>query len=192
MPDNNLEKSSLESQYAELQKDIEDLERYLKEFSSFLPIAVCTVNPLGIIIDINRSFEELTGYQPIEAVGQLLDFIFSEKTEIAEIKAEILQKPSIQGREIALMTKRAEKIPVTLFLSQRKDIQGNFTGYFVGLIDITDSKELQTSLEEKVRERTKELQERLNELERFHRLTVGRELKMIELKKELRAKQTTQ
>jgi methyl-accepting chemotaxis protein len=43
--------------------------------------------------------------------------------------------------------------------------------------------ELTKNLEEKVKERTKELQKRLDELERFHRLTVGRELKMIELKK---------
>ncbi len=49
--------------------------------------------------------------------------------------------------------------------------------------------ELAKNLEEKVGDRTKELQEQLNELERFHRLTVGRELKMIELKKELREKQ---
>jgi methyl-accepting chemotaxis protein len=37
-------------------------------------------------------------------------------------------------------------------------------------------------LDEQVKERTKELQERIDELERFHRLTVGRELRMIELK----------
>jgi len=48
--------------------------------------------------------------------------------------------------------------------------------------------ELAEKLEEKVGERTKELQGRLNELEGFHRLTVGRELKMIELKRELREK----
>ena len=46
--------------------------------------------------------------------------------------------------------------------------------------------ELAQSLEDKVKERTKELQERVNELERFHRLTVGRELKMIELKEEIK------
>jgi len=46
--------------------------------------------------------------------------------------------------------------------------------------------ELAQSLEERVKERTKELQERVNELERFHRLTVGRELKMIELKEEIK------
>ena len=46
-------------------------------------------------------------------------------------------------------------------------------------------KELAESLDEQVKERTKELQERVEELERFHKLTVGRELKMIELKEEI-------
>jgi len=44
--------------------------------------------------------------------------------------------------------------------------------------------ELTKKLEEQVRERTKELEERVEELEKFQKLTVGRELKMIELKKE--------
>ncbi len=46
--------------------------------------------------------------------------------------------------------------------------------------------ELAQDLEEKVKQRTKELQKRIDELERFHRLTVGRELKMLDLKKEIR------
>ncbi|OIP75632.1 MAG: hypothetical protein AUK07_01265 [Parcubacteria group bacterium CG2_30_36_21] len=46
-------------------------------------------------------------------------------------------------------------------------------------------KELAESLEEQVKGRTKELQEKMKELERFNRLAVGRELKMIELKKEI-------
>ncbi|MBZ9578671.1 hypothetical protein KJA14_02365 [Patescibacteria group bacterium] len=47
-------------------------------------------------------------------------------------------------------------------------------------------KELAQSLEEQVKQRTKELQGRVDELERFRRLTVGRELKMLELKKEIK------
>ncbi len=47
--------------------------------------------------------------------------------------------------------------------------------------------ELAQSLDEKVKERTKELQERLEELEKFHRLTVGREMKMAELKEKIQA-----
>lgn len=46
--------------------------------------------------------------------------------------------------------------------------------------------EFAKTLEEKVRERTKELQDRLRELEKFHQLTIGRELKMVELKKEIK------
>lgn len=46
-------------------------------------------------------------------------------------------------------------------------------------------KELAEGLEIQVGERTKELRERVDELERFHKLTVGRELKMRELKEEI-------
>jgi len=45
--------------------------------------------------------------------------------------------------------------------------------------------ELAKILEEEVQKRTKELRARVIELEKFHRLTIGREQKMIELKKEI-------
>jgi len=51
------------------------------------------------------------------------------------------------------------------------------------------TKELETlakNLEEKVKERTKELENKVAEMEKFQRLTVGRELAMIELKKEIK------
>ena len=46
-------------------------------------------------------------------------------------------------------------------------------------------KELAERREEIIEERTKEIKERMAELERFQKLAVGRELKMIELKKEI-------
>jgi flavodoxin len=46
-------------------------------------------------------------------------------------------------------------------------------------------RELAGGLESKVEERTSELKEKIKELERFNRVAVGRELKMIELKKEI-------
>lgn len=44
---------------------------------------------------------------------------------------------------------------------------------------------IKANLELRVHEKTMELQERLNELEKFRKLTIGRELKMIELKDEI-------
>ncbi len=48
-----------------------------------------------------------------------------------------------------------------------------------------EPREQAEGLDEQVKVRTKELQERIDELERFHRLTVGRELKMIGLKEQI-------
>jgi methyl-accepting chemotaxis protein len=45
--------------------------------------------------------------------------------------------------------------------------------------------ELAEGLEEEVKRRTKELQEKMIELEKFQKLAIGRELKMVELKKEI-------
>ena len=46
--------------------------------------------------------------------------------------------------------------------------------------------ELASQLEKEIENRTKELKTRLNELEKFKKIAVGRELKMIELKKEIK------
>jgi phage-related minor tail protein len=46
-------------------------------------------------------------------------------------------------------------------------------------------RKLAETLDEQVKQRTKELQEKLRELEKFREVAVGRELKMIELKKEI-------
>jgi len=73
----------------------------------------------------------------------------------------------------------------SLSASSRRDAEGNIIGYYFSFFDITLLKELQEKLEEKVKERTKELEEKIVQLETFQRLTVGRELKMIELKKEI-------
>lgn len=53
-------------------------------------------------------------------------------------------------------------------------------------------RELANRLEAKAQERTEELQSRVKELEKFRRFIVGRELKMMELKKELKRLQQSQ
>jgi hypothetical protein len=62
-----------------------------------------------------------------------------------------------------------------------KDARGNVLGVFAAARDVTAQKRAEAEIAE---QRGKEL-ERLSELERFQKLTVGRELKMIELKKDI-------
>lgn len=51
---------------------------------------------------------------------------------------------------------------------------------------IKEKEERQITLEQEVEKRTRELEEKLVELEQFHRIAVGRELNMVELKEKLR------
>ncbi len=51
---------------------------------------------------------------------------------------------------------------------------------------VKELEELTQNLEGKVKERTKEIQKKVQELEKFQKFSVGRELKMIELKKEIK------
>ena len=62
-----------------------------------------------------------------------------------------------------------------------KDVRGNTLGVFAAARDVTARKRIEEELAE---QRRKDL-ERLAELEKFQKLTVGRELKMVELKKEI-------
>ncbi|MDD4990348.1 MAG: PAS domain-containing protein [Candidatus Pacebacteria bacterium] len=183
---NNKKKEELRT----LREELEDFRFYFEEFSTSLPLPVLSVNPLGFILDTNHAFEVLTGLNKEEILGQLAVNFFPEKEKIENLQGKVLAGKKILGQETIVAPSGSKKnIPVSVFMARRKDRAGNVLGCFICIYDISEFKTLQEGLEEKVRERTKELQERLSELERFHRLTVGRELKMIELKKELRGEQ---
>ena len=169
----------------EFREDLEELERYIEELSTFLPLPFCIVNPTGVILNINRAFCDLTGYNELEIVGETTDRIFGDKKEAAALHEEIFKKELVKNREINLVTKNKIYIMVNVSGSMRKDRDGNLIGYFLAFSDISELKRFQRQLEEKVEERTKQLKEKVEELERFNSLAVGRELKMIELKQEI-------
>lgn len=180
------EKKELKKKLQRASEDLEDLESYIREFSAFLPLAVCTVNPLGRIVNINKAAEVLTGYLSFEVVGEFIIIIFLEKEKIKKIEKEIIKIKSVHNIGLTLITKKEKKIPVSASISAREDIRGNFIGYFIAFSNISEIKALQQDLEKKVSQRTRELRERINELETFRKVTIGRELKMLELKNKIK------
>lgn len=139
----------------QLSEDLEDLETYLNEFNTFLPLPVCSLNPIGIIIDINKAFKNLTNYDSLEIFNRPIQEFFKENIN------DLLKDVQIKGqktKELTLISKDKKEILVNTSFSIRKDKEGNFIGYFVGFSDITELKRLQEDLEKKVKERTKELE----------------------------------
>ena len=180
------EKKELEKELQIANENLEDLEAYIREFSAFLPLAVCTINPLGRIVNINKAAESLTDYLSFELIGEFITTIFLEKKEIEKITKDIAKLGSIRNKELTLITKQRKKILIGASISIRKDAQNNYIGYFLAFSDISEIKALQESLEDKVYQRTEELRERVDELEQFRKATIGREMRIIELKEKIK------
>jgi PAS domain S-box-containing protein len=146
----------------ELQKtreDLNDLATYLDDFFAFLPLAVCDVGPTGMLINVNRAFETLTGYNAIEITGKHISEIFVEKIEVEDLLNLSQREGRIESKELVLIKKNKERIVTNVYFAPRKDKEKNLTGYFVGIIDITPLKELQQEMERKIKERTKDLED---------------------------------
>jgi PAS domain S-box-containing protein len=157
-----------------LLEEFSSLERYAKELFSFLPLPVCVMSALEIILEVNPAFERVTGYKIEEAIGKPITKIFN-KTEIESVLEEAKKRETIYAREIELITKDKVKIPVSLSVSLRKGERGEIIGFFLCFFDLREIKSTQKRLEEKIKE-----------LEKFQKVAVRRELRMIELKKEIK------
>lgn len=186
----NEEKKEEDLYVQQLKEDLVDLKGYIEEFLVFLPIPVCSVNPLGVIVDANKMFYDFLGYKRGEEIeGETVlrtESLFENKKKWEILESRIYKREIIKREEMVILTKDKKKIQVSLSASYREDGSGNLIGYFLAFIDISETKKLQEGLEEEVRKRTIELEKRVKELEKFHKLVVGREIKMIELKKEIK------
>ncbi len=179
------EKYSQENQIS-LSEDLNQLEDYIEDFWKFLPIPVCYVNPLFNVLDEGGKLVELSGYKQTETIGSGIENLFKNKEEVIKIEEKLRSKKPISGKEAIFLTKRGKEIPVSISSMPRKDEQGNITGYFLSFLDITERKIFEKELEKKIQKKTKQLQEKVSELEKMNKLMVGRELKMIELKNRIK------
>ncbi len=87
---------------------------------------------------------------------------------------------------MTLITKNLQEYFLNLLNSQDYIEEERMTLEIKVAARTKELKELALSLEENVKTRTKELQEKIDELEKFQKLIIGRELKMVELKSEIK------
>ncbi len=147
-----------------VKEDLDDLQRYVDELTIFLPLPFCTVNPLNIILGANKSFQEISGYNEMEVIGNGIDFLFLEKRELGSFKKEVASKKTRITKEVTLIRKDKKRIPVSISALARTDNNDDFLGYFLTLSDISESKKFQEKLEEKVKEKTRALEGKTKEL----------------------------
>lgn len=158
--------------------------------------SLIVVNPDGTIATVNKAAERLSGYREEEVIGKPVAALFEEDERKLE---NLFKDETVENLRIKYLNRNKKAIPVTLSSSEVRDKYGDLVGKVVVAKDmreierlIDELEEARENLEEKIKEKTRELEEsknelllRLEELERWRKVTVGREEKMIQLKKEI-------
>jgi len=146
-----------------------------------------TINPEGKITDVNEATAKVTGIPRDQLIGTDFSNYFTEPEKAREGYMQVFSKGFVTDYPLTIRHREGRLTNVLYNASVYKDPDGNVLGVFAAARDVTAQREAEAKVaEQRSREeqRAREL-ERLAELERFQKLTVGRELKMVELKKEI-------
>ena len=140
-----------------------------------------TISTEGKITDVNEGSIKVTGVPRDKLIGTDFSDYFTEPDRSRAGYQQVFSKGYVTDYPLTIRHRNGHCTPVLYNASIYKDVAGNVLGVFAAARDVTAQKRAEAEVAE---QRAKEL-ERLAELERFQKLTVGRELKMIELKKEI-------
>jgi PAS domain S-box-containing protein len=159
-----------------------DRERaWLRVTLSSIGDGLIATDAAGRVTILNPVAEALTGWSQQEALGQPVQTVFrtlDETTHVPgkDIVGQVLREGQIVtlANNSVLMTRDGREIPVEDSAAPIKGGDGRVVGAVLVFRDVTPK-----------RRALKELQDSNFELERFNKAMVGRELRMIELKKEI-------
>ncbi len=140
-----------------------------------------TISSEGKITDVNEATIKVTGVPRERLIGTDFSDYFTEPEKARDGYQQVFSKGFVTDYPLTIRHRNSSRTNVLYNASVYKDVRGNVLGVFAAARDVTAQKKAEQEVAD---QRTREL-ERLGELERFQRLTVGRELKMIELKKEI-------
>jgi len=140
-----------------------------------------TISPEGKITDVNEATVTVTGESRDRLIGTDFSDYFTEPAKARSGYREVFEKGFVTDYPLTIRHRDGRLTHVLYNASVYRDAQVKVLGVFAAARDVTAQKMAEAEVAD---QRNREM-ERLLELEGFQRLTIGRELKMIELKREI-------
>jgi PAS domain S-box-containing protein len=140
------------------------------------PVAIFDLDLDGRIRDIwNSAAERVLGWRRDEVLGQFLPSVpEAGKEEFARFRELIRSGKSITGKDLVRCRKDGSRIEYSLYAAPEYDVGGKISGNIAVIVDITERKaaeeeirKLNLELEQRVRDRTAQLEAANQELEAF-------------------------
>ena len=118
-----------------------EFEQYIKDIWSFLPTPITYLSPLGVILDLDKTLEEMLHCTKEEVVGKFLADFAVERERIEELQELTLKEGFVRNYVCTIKSNNERVIPVSISTLIRRSYEGEIIGYFAALTDITESKE---------------------------------------------------
>ena len=164
-----------------VQEQVRFAARYTRSLLEATADPLVTISREGKITDVNEATIRATGVVRDQLVGNDFSEYFTEPDEARAAYRQVFAEGFVTDYPLTIRHTGGTLTDVLYNGSVYKDAAGNVLGVFAAARDITAQKRAEREL---AIQRAREV-ERLAELERFQKLMVGRELRMIELKKEI-------
>ena len=163
------------------EKQLHSAAQYARSLIEASQDPLVTISPEGKITDANEATIRVTGVERGRLVGTDFADYFTEPDRARESYRQVFAQGSVTGYPLTIRHTGGDLTDVLYNASLYRDTDGNALGVVAAARDVTAQKQAEREV---ARQRAREL-DRLAELERFQKLTVGRELRMIELKKDI-------
>jgi PAS domain S-box-containing protein len=151
-----------------------------------------TIGQDGRITDVNAATEDVTGYPREALIGTDFSDYFTDPEKARTGYRQVFQEGVVRDYPLEIRRRDGKVTSVLYNASVYRDEGGQVLGVFAAARDITERKgmeekisKLNKELEQRVQERTSELEGMNSELARMNRIFVGREIRMVELKKRI-------
>jgi PAS domain S-box-containing protein len=133
-----------------------------------------TISPVGKITDVNAATETVIGRTRQELIGTDFSDYFSEPDKARAGYQQVFREGTVKDYELEIRHRDGHSTPVLYNATVYRDETGQVIGLFAAARDITERKRaesevraLNEGLEQRVRERTAELEAANKELEAF-------------------------
>jgi PAS domain S-box-containing protein len=144
--------------------------------------SLVAISPEGKITDANEATVKSTGVPREKLIGTAFSEYFTNPKKANKIYQLVFAQGMAVDYPLTIRHRDGTLTEVLYNASVYHDVKGKVLGVFAAARDVSKQMQVQR---QNAAQQAREL-ERMAELERFQRLTVGRELRMIELKKELK------
>ena len=145
----NTARKRIEEEQKELSRRLQDQHFYTRNLIESNIDALTTTDPSGIITDVNKQMEELTGNQRDSLIGTPFKDYFTDPEFAAAGIKRVLSEKIISDYELTARTKSGKETVVSINAATFYHRDNKLQGIFYGARDVTERNRLNQKLLEK-------------------------------------------